>query len=143
MNLAVPINVIASVKLTGEGIPLTQVKATMDEKKAAATLSVSETELELLYEEEAEVVVTHTAPVSASIRYQIDGRDVVSCTWGSFNTKHTVPLTITAKGNGEATVTISFADDNGSEDSSVEIHVTVTGAPEEPEEELPSGTTGE
>ena len=40
-------------------------------------------------------------------------------------------------------MTITFADDNGSEDCCATIHVTVTGAPEEPEEELPSGVTGE
>ncbi len=143
MNLAVPVNAVASVGLTGEGIPLTQVKQIEDEKKAAATLSVSETELELEYGQEAEVMVTHTAPSSVSIRYQIDGKDVVKCTWGSFVNKHSVPLTIEAIGNGEATVTITFAEDNMSEETSAVIHVTASGAPEEPEEELPSGVTGE
>ena len=142
MNLAVPINVIASVSLTGEGSPLTEVKETEDEKKAQATLSVSETELELVYGEEAEVLVSHTAPGSASIRYRIGANGVVDCTWGSFTTKRTVPLTIEAIGNGETEVKISFADDSYRENESVVIHVTVTGAPEEQEEELPSGTTG-
>ena len=141
MNLAVPINVIGSVDLIGAGMTLAAVKETENAKKAAATLSVPQTELALAYGEETELLVTHTAPGTASIRYEISTRGVVKCTWGSFNTKHTVPITIEAVGNGEADVTISFAEDGYSEESSVVIHVTVTGAPEEPAEELPTGTT--
>ena len=142
MNLAVPVNVISGVALTDDGIPLTEVKEAVNAQKAAATLSVSESELHLEYGEEVEIVVTHTAPADATIKYEINGIDIVTCTWGTFNTKHTVPLTIKAVGDGEATVTISFADDNGGEDSAAEIHVTVTGTPEETDQPLPSGITG-
>ena len=140
MNLAVPVNVIASENLTGEGIALSEVKRIEGEKRAAATLSVPETELELVYGEEAELLVTHTAPGSTSIRYDVSTWGVVECTWGSFTTKHSVPITIKAVGDGEADVTISFAEDGVGEDAEVVIHVTVTGAPEEIEE-LPSGVT--
>ena len=140
MNLAVPVNVIASENLTGEGIALSEVKRIEGEKRAAATLSVPETELELVYGEEAELLVTHTAPGSTSIRYDVSTWGVVECTWGSFTTKHSVPITIKAVGDGEADVTISFAEDGVGEDAEVVIHVTVTGAPEEVEE-LPSGVT--
>ena len=143
MNLAVPINVIAGVPLTGTGMTVAAVKETEDAKKAAATLSVSQPELDMTYDEETEIVVTHTAPTVATIRYEIDVHGVVECTWGEFNTKHTVPLTVKAVGNGEATVTITFVDEGYGTDSTAEIHIVVTGAPEEAEEELPSGVTGE
>ena len=143
MNLAVPVNVISSVDLTDDGVPLTEVKETESANKAAATLNASQTELELTYGEAVEVLVTHTAPGTASMRYKCSARGIVDCTWGSFITKHTAPLTIEAVGDGDVDITISFVDDCYSEEHVAVIHVTVTGTPEEPEEELPSGTTDE
>ena len=84
---------------------------------------------------------SHNCPGTAVIRYEIDGWDVVECAWGHFVTKRSVPLTISAVGDGEAEITISFADGNGSEDSDIILHVTVTGTPEEPDEPLPTGET--
>lgn len=142
MNLVVPINVIASEKRVGEGIPLAEVKRIEDEKKAVATLSVSQTELEMEYGEEQEIIVTIEGTGSANLRYQIDRRFVVDCNWDGFQTKHTAALIITAVGDGEAEVAISFAEDGYDEEYEVVIHVTVTGTPEEPEEEeLPFGVT--
>jgi len=142
MNLAVPINVISEVSLTGAGVPLTQVKETADAKKAAAVLTAEQTELEMQYGDDVEVMISHTGGSRATIRYTIDGWGVVECTWGHFVRKRSVPLTIKAVGDGEAEITISFADENGGEDSDVIIHVTVTGTPEDPEEPLPSGEIG-
>ena len=139
MNLAVPINVISKVSLTEAGMPIQKVKEIEDEKKAAAVLSADQTELDLQYGDVVKVMVSHNSPGPASIRYEIDGWGVVQCTWGYFVTKHTVPLTIRAVGDGEAEITVSFADENGGEDSDLVIHVTVTGTPEEPEETLPTG----
>ncbi len=130
MNLAIPVNVLADIPLTGDGVTLSEIKKTMDEQKAAATLQVSQTRLELTCGEEAEIVVTHTAPTTASIRYDINGIDIVTCIWGEFVTKRSVPLTIKAVGNGEATVTISFDDDGFGENAAAEIQVIVTGGPE-------------
>lgn len=141
MNLAIPINVISKVSLTGAGTPIPQVKETEDEKKAAAVLSADQTELALEYGDEVEIMISHNCPGSAVIRYEIDGWDVVECTWGKFVTKRSVPLTVYAVGDGEAEITISFADGNGSEDSDVVLHVTVTGTPEETEDPLPTGET--
>ena len=124
------------------GILLQEVKQVEQEKKKTSTLSVSQEEVALNYGESAEILVTHTAPGEASIRYQIDSGFVVECTWGAFSTKHSVPLTIKGIGNGEAVVTITFADDGYDEETKAEIHVVVTGAPEEQTEDLPSGTTG-
>ena len=44
--------------------------------------------------------------------------------------------------SAEATVTITFVEENYGKESKAEIHVVVTGAPEEAQEELPSGITG-
>ncbi len=141
MNLVVPINVIASEDYTGSGATLSEVKQIEDGKKAAATLSASETELAMIYGEEREIIVTINGPGLANLRYRIDTRRVVTCEWGSFLTKHTASLTITAVGDGEADVTISFVEDGYSDENNVVIHVSVTGTPEETEEDLPSGVT--
>lgn len=141
MNLAIPINVISQVNLTDAGTPLPEVKETEDAKKAAAVLTADQTELSLLYGDEVDVMISHNCPGTAVIRYEIDGWGVVECAWGHFVTKRSVPLTISAVGDGEAEITISFADGNGSEDSDIILHVTVTGTPEEPEEPLPTGET--
>ena len=141
MNLAVPINEIAAFALTGEGTAIREVKRIEDEKKASATLHVSQTEMTLNYGDEVEVLITHDAPCSTNIRYKIDIYGVVECEWGEFTSKHSVPLTIRAISDGEAEITISFAEDGYSEESSVVIYVTVQGTPDETEADLPSGTT--
>ena len=135
LNLAVPINCTAGVALTGKGTPLSEVKAAEDEKKENAQLSASVLNLELDYEEEAEILITHTAPGPATIQYEIETPGVVNCAWGEYNTKRSIPLYITGVGNGETEIEIRFADDIGNEDSSVRIRVTVTGAPEETDTE--------
>ena len=139
LNLAVPINVISGVRLTDVGIPIPKVKEIEDAKKAAAVLTADKTELNLQYGDEVKVMISHDCPGSAVIRYEIDDWDVVECSWGNFVTKRSVPLTIRAVGDGEAEVTISFADGKGNEESDVVIHVTVTGTPEELDEPLPTG----
>ena len=135
MHLAVPVNVISDVPLTGDGTPLPQVKETEDAVKAAAVVVADQTELALEYGDEVEVIISHTGGPRAILRFDIDDWDVVECAWGDFFRKRTIPLTVKAVGDGEAEITISFADENGGEDSDIVIHVTVTGTPVEPEEE--------
>ena len=139
MNLAIPINVISEVDLTQEGIPIPEVLETENAKKAVAVLTADQTEISLEYGEKAEVMISHTCPGPASIRYENDGWGIVNCVWGRFVTKRSVPLTIYAVGEGEAEITIRFDEGYGNAESEVVIHVTVTGAPEETEEPLPSG----
>lgn len=141
MHLAVPINVISGVDLTAGGLSVPEVLEIENEKKAAAVLSAEQTEFALEYGEKVSVMISHNAPGKAVIRYEIDGWDVVECTWGRFVTKRSVPLTIEAIGDGEAEITISFADGQGNEESNIVLHVTVTGTPEETDEPLPSGDT--
>jgi len=142
LNLAVPINCISHVSLTGEGIPLKQVKEIEDGKKAAATLTASETELALTYGESRTVMITHDCPGTAAIQYQLGERGIVECEWGSFETKHSVPLTVRGVGNGETDIEITFADVGGNKDASLTIHVAVTRAPEEEAEKPETGVTG-
>ena len=134
LNLAIPINVITDVSLTSDGTPTGQLKEKMDAEKAAAVLTADQTELALQYGEEVVVTITHNwpgVPSEISFRYEIDDMSVVDCEWGSFTGKRTVPLTVTAVGNGEATITIHFLDGIENEARNAVIHVTVTGAPEE------------
>ena len=138
LNLAVPINVIADVSLTDAGIPVVQLKEEMDEKKSVAKITADRTELTLQYEEKAVVMISHDwpgVPNDVTVRYQIDDPNVVSCEWGKFTAKRSLPLTVTGIGNGEATITILFIDKDWNEIEDEErtavIHVTVTGAPEE------------
>ena len=142
MYLAVPVSIIADVDRTEEGISLANVKDAEAKKKAAAVLTAEKTELSLSYGEEAEVLISHDGPGMTSIRYEIDGWDIVECAWGNFITKRSVPLTIKAIGNGKAIVTICFVDEDWNVEGSTEIVVTASGAPEEPTEELPYGDTG-
>ena len=135
LNLAVPINCTAGVPLTGNGTPLSEVKAAEDVKKENAQLNASELTLELEYEEETEILISHTAPGPATIQYEIETRGVVECVWGEYITKRSIPLYITGIGNGETEIEITFLDGIGNEDSVVRIHVTVTGAPEDAETE--------
>ena len=139
MNLAIPINVISEVDLTEEGTPIPEVLETENAKKAVAVLTADRTEISLEYGESAEVMVSHDCPGPASIYYENDGWGIVDCVWGHFVTKRSVPLRIYAVGEGEAEITIRFDEGYGNEDSEIILHVTVTGAPEETEEPLPSG----
>lgn len=129
MNLAVPINTIADVSLTGEGTPLPAVKRTEDGKKAAAGIFASETDVVLELGGETEIEVTHTAPGRTNLKYEILGDGVVECKWGSFRTIHSIPLTIKAVGEGEEEIVIRFVDKSFSEEAELVIHVTVRPAP--------------
>ena len=130
MNLAVPINTISDVSLIGEGTPLPEVKRTEDEKKAAARLSASQTELVIDYGESVDLVVSHDGPGKATLKYEIIGVGTVECRWGAFTSKCTVPLTVTAVGDGEAEILITFVDKGYSQEAELSIRVTVRGAPE-------------
>ena len=131
MNLAIPSDQINTDAFCGEGISLEEMYETEDAKKKAAVLTASQTTLELEYEEEAEILITADYPGTPSIKYEIvSGKKAVSCAWGSFETKQSVPLYITGTANGEADVEVRFSGVEGNE-SVVELHIVVTGAPEE------------
>ena len=135
MNLAIPVNQINVSRFRNAGISVQKMLETENGKKASATLTASEETLYLQYEEEAEILISSDYPGTPTIKYEItEGSNAVSCEWGSFVTKQSVPLFITGIGNGEAEITVSYSDveDN---DFSVTIRVTVTGAPETEEPE--------
>lgn len=125
LNLAVPINAISEVSFVGEGIPLTTVCQQEDAKKAASTLTASSTDIVISEGEETDVVISHDCPGNVSIFFIIDDTNIVSCAWGEFTSKLTVPLTITGMSKGTTTVQIAFVEGYGNPDALVEINVTV------------------
>ena len=126
MNLAVPINAISSVALTGEGMSFAEFDEAEQAKIDASTLKASDVTLSLGVDEEKEVVITHDCPRPVTIYYEIDDGDIVACEWGDFSTKFTVPLTIRGLARGATDIEVKFADGQGNPDAVVTIHVNVS-----------------
>ncbi len=129
MYLAVPVNCLPADALICAEHSFEEAKAMEEEKKAAASLQASETEVKLKVNESTEVLITHDCPRPVTIRYEIDDTDIVVCEWGNFSSKFSVPLSIYGLSRGETDVKIMFADGTANEDACVTIHVTVTGTP--------------
>ena len=125
MHLAVPINEIREVDLSGAGIPVTEVLEIENGKKAAAVLTAEQTDITLEVGEEKEIVISTDCPGQAGMRYAIDDTHVVRCEWGDFLTKQSIALQLTGVSAGSATVTITFSDGYGNSDASLELNVTV------------------
>ena len=131
MNLAVPINAIDPAVFVSEGVSQREMLETENAKKAAATLWTEQTELELRYEEETEILICGDYPGDLRVQYEItEGADCIDCAWGDFVTKSSVLLNVTGIADGEAEITVSYAGVEGN-DFSLPIRVTVSGAPEE------------
>ena len=78
-----------------------------------AALEVSEDEIGLAADEDYEITVTIRSdnPGLHTLRYEIYGEDVVSCTWGAWNEDGiSCPLIITGLQPGEADVEIRLLD---------------------------------
>ena len=78
-----------------------------------AALEVSEDEIGLAVDEDIEITVTIRSdnPGLHTLRYEIYGEDVVSCTWGAWNEDGiSCPLILTALQPGEADVEIRLLD---------------------------------
>ncbi len=78
-----------------------------------AALEVSEDEIGLAVDEDYEITVTIRSdnPGLHTLRYEIYGEDVVSCTWGAWNEDGiSCPLIITGLQSGEADVEIRLLD---------------------------------
>ena len=125
LNLATPVNCVPGESLSGEGTPLTAVKEAEDAKKAAAEISATKTQLHLECGQSVELMISHTWPGTANLQYKILQSGVVDCDWGHFVSKHSVPLTVTAVGTGEADIEIRFTSEHESE-ALLTIHVTVS-----------------
>lgn len=127
LNLATPVNCVPREKLSGAGTPMAQVKAAEDVKKAAAEIHCKETTLRLACGESKELMIRHSWPGTANLQYEIGRSGVVECKWGSFVSKHAVPLTVTGAAPGETDIEIRFTDEYGESEARLVIHVSVYG----------------
>ena len=125
LNLAVPVDCLDGVDFDAAGQSLQAVYETEKAKNAASTLQATQTELTLEVGQTAEIVLTRDCPGSVSLQYFCSDNRVLSCRWGTFTTKTTVPLYITAAAPGSATVTVTYAEGYGNPEAEVVITVTV------------------
>ena len=140
MNLAVPVNVFSDVSLTGHGPTVAEVRAKLDEQKAASQITTDRTEIDLQYGESVEVMVSHTHPFpNGTVLFYIinpgekadpDALDPVECEWGTYVKKQSAPITITGVRNGEVEISFHLSDSDMVEICNATIRVRVTGAPE-------------
>lgn len=124
LYLAVPINYATGASFFASPMTPAEVYEIEQAKNAASTIWVSDPELTLRVGETKRVEVNFDCPSSVAIAYGLDGYGVVDCRWGEYDSKFSVPIFITAVGEGEATVTLYYANDTGS-DFEATIHVTV------------------
>lgn len=126
MNLAVPVNVLSSVAFAGEGMSFAEFDEAEQAKMDASTLKASDITVSLAVDEEKEIVITHDCPRPITIYYEIEDSDIVSCEWGDFTSKFTVPLRICALERGTTEIEVRFADGKGNPDAVATIHVNVS-----------------
>ncbi|MCR5648130.1 MAG: trypsin-like peptidase domain-containing protein [Oscillospiraceae bacterium] len=124
LYLAVPINYATGAAFFDSPLTPSQIYDIEQAKKEASTITVSDPELTLRVGETKAVVVTFDCALTVSVSYAYDNYQVVDCNWGEYDSKFTVPLYITGKDSGEATVTVFYARGTGS-DFEATIHVTV------------------
>ena len=125
LNLAVPTNSLVGLDLTGEGTTVSEVCAYDIEQNLKSTLVVSETLVTIDVDDTATVVVTRDSPGSVALLFTVENEGIVSCQWGSFTTKTTVPVNITGLAKGRTTVTVTYFGDSGNPDAQAVISVVV------------------
>lgn len=125
MNLAVPINCIRGADLTAAGQPVSAVREAEDAKKAAATITATETNITLKEGESKEIVISSDCPGQLGVQYRIEDYSMVTCKWGEFVTKQSCVLELTGEEAGSTKVTITFAYGYGNEDASLVLNVNV------------------
>lgn len=127
LNLATPVSCVPLEAVSGPGNPLAEVKAAEDAKKAAAEIHCQETNLSLECGASKELTIRHSWPGTANLQYEILTDGVVEVQWGSFVSKHEVPLTVTGLAPGETEIEIRFTDEYSQSDARLLLHVTVYG----------------
>ncbi|MCC8089944.1 MAG: trypsin-like peptidase domain-containing protein [Oscillospiraceae bacterium] len=125
VNLAVPIDCIDGVDLQAEGTPLTEIYDENMAAKATATLQAEETDFTIHIGDEIAVLVESNYPGQPVVQYAVEDREVVSCLWGSYETKQSVWLYITGLNIGESDVEICFSEDSGNTETVLTLHVRV------------------
>jgi len=125
MYLAVPINCLKGISMTGSGTPLTRVCETENAKKAAATIKAVPANLTLHIGDTQKVMITSTYPGQTNLQYDISSYGIVSCSWNAFINNQSIPLSVTGLAAGETEVTVRFADGYGNDTAEAVIRVTV------------------
>lgn len=126
LYLAVPINSVESIQYFSSPMSPDEIYTVESARKNSSTLTVDTAYLSLEVGESADVMVSHDCPGSVSISFSVEDNSIISCAWGSFETKNTVPITVTAKAPGETVVNIFYTDGYGNSDALAQIHVTVS-----------------
>lgn len=127
LELAVPVNALRGVEMTGEGTPLREVCAAEQEKKAAAVITAGETEISVGVGETREILVSSDCPGILAVTCTTEMWDVVDIDWGEFDTLQSCYLKVTGLSAGKAELSITFSPGYGNEDAELTIFVTVTG----------------
>lgn len=125
LNLAVPVNLLQNVRFSGNGTALSKLYDIMQAKKAAATIKASVTNVTLHVGEAKEVIIENTAPTRANLQYDMEEYGIVECTWGDFETKNKIPLSILAAAPGSTCVSVTFTEEGLNEKAEARIYVTV------------------
>ena len=133
LELAIPVNALKGVELTGEGTPLHEVCAAEREKKAAAVITAEESELTVEVGETREVLVSSDCPGLLRVSCKTEQWDIVDIEWGDFVTLQSCILKVTGLSAGEDKLSITFSSGHGNKDAEVAIRVTVTGGEAEEE----------
>ena len=130
LELAVPVNVLRGIDLTGEGTPLHEVCAAEREKKAAAVITAEETELTVEVGETREILISSDCPGLLGVSCQTERWDIVEIEWGDFVTLQSCILRVKGLSAGEEELSITFSPGYGNGDAELIIPVTVTGGEE-------------
>lgn len=131
LELAVPVNALKGVDMTGEGTPLYEVCAAEREKKAAAVITADKREISVEVGQTQDILISSDCPGLLAVTCATEMWDVVDIGWGDFETLQSCFLKVTGLSAGEAMLKLTFSSGYGNEDAELTIHVTVTGGEEE------------
>ena len=125
LYLAVPVNFATGSSFFASPLTPAEIYEIEQAKKLASTISVAESDITLKVGETRRVLVTFDCPSSVSLSFSTDDLGVVLCVWGDFESKHTIPILISAEEAGETNVNIYYTRGHGNPDAEAVIHVTV------------------
>ena len=127
LELAVPVNALKDIGLTGDGTPLREVCAAEQRKKDAAVITAEATEITIGEGQTREILVSSDCPGILGVSCSVDELGIVDFDWGDFVTMRSCLLKVTGLAAGETNLTVRFSRGYGNEDAELIIHVTVTG----------------
>ncbi|MBO6011460.1 MAG: trypsin-like peptidase domain-containing protein [Oscillospiraceae bacterium] len=127
LYLAVPVNFATGASFFASPLTPAEVYDIEQAKNAASTIWVSDPEITLRVGETKRVTVFYDCPSTVSIAYTLDDNGIVDCNWGDFDSKFSVPISITGVSEGDTNVNVFYARDTGNPDAEATIHVTVVG----------------